>query len=345
MNAFYTFWRKRHYRLFENPLDAPPITPSAHRVCVNSSPMSSSPLRYLSSMFAGENAEARSHPDATRDVWELAVWDPSAFSLRMFCFFSPGHVLVYWLFLPTPLQDSRPSMTVITTILLTGLLSAQLILLQVSFAQQSKDNSILHKEVLNEYDAKYVHPRTRPEVRDVGTQFSTPKRVMESLTPYANDDRSVDTYSPTFIVNRGFHPRPNPNYIKYVDPERHSTPAKGTATDREPTLETPTHLRERLSPSRQNKTIPQSSFVGRRTGDGGNLGVYSHAHSPLRKAASTNFSDSHHLAEKGMSPAKRGGSPLKRVSVAKGPQWGQVQSNPTRRESGRFYMTLQEDNH
>lgn len=257
----------------------------------------------------------------------------------MFCFFSPGHVLVYWLFLPTAPQDSRPSRTVITTMLLTVLLSAQLILLQFSFAQQSKDNSIIHKEVLNEYDTKYVHPRTRPEVRDVGTQFSTPTRVLEGSTQYANYDRSVDTYSPTIIVNRGFHSRPNPNYIKYVDPERYSTPSRGTPAGREPILDTPAHPHEKPSPLRQNTAITQSNFIGRRAGDGGNLGVYSHAHSPLRKAASTNFSDLHRQRERNTSPVKREGSPLKRVSIAKGPsslQLGQVQSNPTRRESGRY---------
>ena len=227
--------------------------------------------------------------------------------------------------------------------LLTGLLSAQLILLQFSSAQQSKDNSIIHKEVLNEYDTKYVHPRTRPEVRDVGTQFSTPTRVLEGSTSYANYDRSVDTYSPTTIVNRGFHSRPNPNYIKYVDPERYSTPSRGTSVGREPILDTPAHPHEKPSPLRQNTAIMQSNFVGRRAGDGGNLGVYSHAHSPLRKAASTNFSDLHRQRERSTSPVKREGSPLKRVSIAKGPsrlQLGQVQSNPTRRESERYRMIL-----
>lgn len=331
MNAFHTFWRRRHYRLFENPLDAPPMTPSVHRVAVNSSPISSSPLRLLSSILAGESAESRSHPDATRDVWELAVWDPSPFALRMFCFFSPGHLLVYWLFLPAAHQDPRPSTTVVTTILLTGLLTAQLLLLQYFFIQQSKDNSIVHKEVLHEYDTKFVHPRTRPQVRDVGIQFSTPKSAIESLTPHTNE-RSVDTYSPTTIINKGFHPRPNPNYVKHLDPDHQfTTPSKNLPLP----FQTPQPFRETLPPQRQPPTTFQPTFTSRRPtgGDGGSLGVYSHAQSPLRKAASTNFSELH----RGGSPVKREGSPLKRASMVGGQKksgWDQGQRCAVRLESG-----------
>src|ERR1700722_2839789 len=125
-NAFYTFYRRRHYRLFEQSIDAPPSTPSAHRVRVDSSPISSSPLRFLSSIIASTNAESRAHPDATRDVWELAVWDPSPLCLQLFCLFSPGHVLVYWLFLPVASLDPRPSVTVVITMILAALLSVQL---------------------------------------------------------------------------------------------------------------------------------------------------------------------------------------------------------------------------
>jgi hypothetical protein len=188
LNAFYTFYRHRHYRLFESDVDDIPSTPSAHRVRVDSSPVSSSPLRFLSNIIAGESSEARSHPDATRDVWEIAVWDPTPLSLRMFCLLSPGHVLVYWLLLPAALSDPRPSVTVLTTIVLGCVLSAQLYLLQSNFSQQSKDSSIIHKEVMNEYDTKFVHPRTQPLMRDVGTQFSlrTP-----TYPPVEEDEPSI----------------------------------------------------------------------------------------------------------------------------------------------------------
>ena len=337
MNAAYTFYRQRHYRLFETSVDAIPSTPSARRVRVDSSPLSSSPLRFLSSMLADDSADSRSRPDATRDVWELAVWDPTTLSLRMFCLFSPGHILVYRLFLPTAISDSRPSTTVVTTLFLAGLLSAQLMMLQKSFSQQSKDTSVIHKEVLNEYDTKFVHPRTQPHMRDVGTQHRS-----TGTSTWEADGNSVDTYRPTIILKKSFQTHPNPNYVKHLDPRgyfQHGTPpSPATSTSMAPPLRTPAHLRDVSSPIRPRTALRQPQFKPP-SGDGGSLGVYSHANSPLRQSASTNFSDTHRQQERSVSPIKREGSPLKRTSVpgdANGMRWAYSQGTPARRESGRF---------
>ncbi|KAL9636585.1 MAG: hypothetical protein Q9204_002203 [Flavoplaca sp. TL-2023a] len=315
-NAICTFYRRRHYRLFESSIDAVPSTPSAHRVRVDSSPVSSSPLRYLSSMLGADNADSRSHPNATRDVWELAVWDPTPLSLRLFCMFSPGHVLVYWLFLPTAITDPRPSTTVVTTVALILLLSTQLTLLQSSFSQQSKDSTLVHKEVLNEYDTKFVHPRTRPLTRDVGTQYSS------SGTSKSPGSASVDTYAPSIIVNRGFQTRPNPNYIKHVDPDaQRVTPTRHYVNGFATIIPGSAASRDVSSPLRPTTAIRQPQFKPSgdlRAGDGGNLGVYSHAHSPLRKAASTEFGDDRYQ-RRPHRPVKGEGSPLKRSSLAPSP--------------------------
>ena len=342
MNAAYTFYRQRHYRLFECSVDAPPSTPSAHRVRVDSSFVVSPPLRFLSNRLGGENAESRSHSDATRDVWEIAVWDPTPISLRIFCLFSPGHILVYWLFLPTAISDPRPSTTVITTMVLAGLLSAQMLLLQSSFSQQSKDASVIHKEVMNEYDTKYVHPRTQPQVRNVGTQYCNSETSTNGVPRYEDENDSVDVYAPMFIINRGFHTRPNPIYTGHVDPNGSSwraMPSAGISTSIAPLVQTPAHLRDASSPIRPQTAFRQPQFKAAGTGDGGSLGVFSHANSPLRNSASTNFVGPHGQRERSLSPAKREGSPLKRSSLASmpnGQRWGHLQGNEPRRESGRF---------
>ena len=286
---------------------------------VDSSPVSSSPLQFLSNLLAGESAETRSHPDATRDVWEIAAWDPAPVSLRLFCLFSPGHVLVYWLFLPTSVSDVRPSTTVVTTMLLGALLSAQLVLLQTSFSQQSKDTSLIHKEVMNEYDPKFVHPLTQPLMRDVGTQFSSSRQSRHGRPQLPDENDSVDIYKPAFVINRGFRTNPNPNYAKHVDPEGsplRPTPSHVFSPTLGPPFQTPAHLRDVSSPIRPQTAIRQPQFRPPTAGDGGSLGVFSHAHSPLRKAASTNFAGSQGLRERSSSPLKREYSHSKRDSLA-----------------------------
>ncbi|MCJ1364787.1 hypothetical protein MMC16_003904 [Acarospora aff. strigata] len=350
LNALYTFRRKRHYRLFEASVDEVPSTPSARRVRVDSSPLSSSPLRFLSNILASTTAEARSHPDPTRDVWELAVWDPTPLCLRLFCLFSPGHVLVYWLFLPTATQDPRPSTTIVTTMILAVLLSTQLIFLQSSFSQQTKDTALIHKEVLHEYDTKYVHPRTQPRMRDVGTQYTSLGTSTDDLPSfnahYDLDCNTVDTYTPMTIINRGFYTNPNPNYAKHTDPDplshRPATSHRGISTATPTTYQTPAHLRDTSSPIRPRTALRQPQFrpsagvsVSVGGGDGGSLGIYTHANSPLRKSASTTFSDRDR--ERAATPMKRfdrASSPLKRSSVpgpgglgamAAGQRWAQLQ--------------------
>ena len=40
-------------------------------------------LRIIADLISSESAESRAHPDPTRDVWELAVWDPLDASLAL----------------------------------------------------------------------------------------------------------------------------------------------------------------------------------------------------------------------------------------------------------------------
>ncbi|KAI9658512.1 MAG: hypothetical protein M1831_003950 [Alyxoria varia] len=317
-NAFYTFFRKRHYRLFESSIDATPNTPSAQRVRVDSSPLSSSPLRYLSSVLAVPTAESRTHPDSTRDVWELNVWDPNPLCLRVFCLFSPLHVLIYWMFLPLAPLDPRPSITVFTVAFMTSMLSIQMRMFQSFFTQQAKDTMIIHKEVQNEYDTKFVRPTIHKPVRDVSTQTSTPG------TP--GPQREVLAFTPTTFVNRGFHPKPNANYSQHYDPDgkgeaalpyERSQRAVSTPDFRSPVSQQPADFSSplRRMPSNVSRQPSRNESRMSGAGSGGNLGVYSHAHSPLKQGRSEN---------------QRQGSPLKRITTPGGEDLG-VSRDPQRR--------------
>ncbi|KAL2267460.1 hypothetical protein VTJ83DRAFT_4737 [Remersonia thermophila] len=249
LNAFYAMTRSRSYRLFEMNVEAAgPATPSAQRVRVDSSPASSTPLRLIQEVLRPETAEQRAHPDKTRDVWEVKVWDPYPATLRMFCLFSPGHVLIHMLFLPLPTLDPRPSATVFKCLLLQGILSAQLLLVHSRFSQQSKDTAIIQKEVMHEYDVKYVHPRMHPIVREVATQVSITDRG-------TIEQEEVRVGAPSTVIRRSFQTHPNPNYARYVDPEgstphRASSPAVTAAVQHNPFLSaTPLPRAASLRPS------------------------------------------------------------------------------------------------
>jgi hypothetical protein len=168
-------------------------------------------------------------------------------------------------------------------------MSSQLFLLQTSFSQQEKDSAIIHKEVMSEYDIKYVHPRLNPLVRDVGTQYVDSEE----------EGDKVDTYTPTVVLKRGvFKTNPNPNYAKHIDPENKSeipprtfSPPAGGYTpsahnSREPTPFTGITPRTAIRQPQFRQSTFAAVSTGTSTGDGGSLGVFSHPSSPLKKATS-----------------------------------------------------------
>ncbi|KAK5633852.1 hypothetical protein RRF57_009566 [Xylaria bambusicola] len=293
-------YRSRKYRLFEADVEKKLETHSARRVRVQSSPVSSSPLRLLADVISPESAESRAHPDSTRDVWEISMWDPLPICLRIFCLFGPGNILVYMMFLPLAPLDTRPSVTVFNCLVLQVILSVQLLLFQSRFSQQNKDSSVIQKEVMHEYDTKLVHPLMYPTVRDAGTQFAR--------DDFGNDTDLVEVGTPTVQLRRGFKTRPNPNYTRHIDPD-HSASSKYTSSSASPALFTPTaaprytgqfggEIRNRMlsaQPARRSTPGPTPlregtnqpvAYTSTGTGGGGYMGVMNHPNSPLKKAPS-----------------------------------------------------------
>lgn len=340
-NALWTFFRRRSYRLFEQPVDVAPNTPSAQRVRVDSSPLSSSPLRYLQHVVS-TTAASRAHPDAEREVWELNIWDPNPLNLTLFTLFSPGHVLIYYLLLPPATMDPRPSVTVVTALAFSALLSFQLWLMKASFSQQAKDQVLIHGEVMNEYDTKFVHPLLNRPVRDVGVQ------TRDTTTPRGSKIREVDVYTPTTIVRRAFSTNPNPNYARQYDPDnlassRSSSRRESGQVATLSNLDTPQTGSMHAQTQSYSRPItgaadfssplkPHHERLRERSptkGDGGSLGVYRHAASPLRKAVSTN------QLRASRDPG-RTASPLKRISTPGSGDPTNPLSSSRRRETGRF---------
>ncbi|CAK7227966.1 hypothetical protein SCUCBS95973_006723 [Sporothrix curviconia] len=219
VNALFVYTRKRHYRLFEANIEQRPGTPSANRVRVQSSPSTNSPLRLINDLVHLDSAESRAHPDSTRDVWELAVWDPRPASLALLSFFSPLHVLIYLFELPLDPLEPRPSVAVFKCLVLQVGLSVAMRLMQARNDQRQRDNAIIQKEVLHEYNAKFVQPRLHPIVRDVGTQVTMVDHGVGASTADSAVDEAVEVGTTTTVIHRGFQTHPNANYLKHVDPD------------------------------------------------------------------------------------------------------------------------------
>ncbi|KAI5816868.1 hypothetical protein BZA77DRAFT_311218 [Pyronema omphalodes] len=229
VNAVYCFGRKKRYRMFEQNIEVEPQTPNARRVPVDSSPTASSPMRILSSIteVLRNDAASRAHPDETRDVWEISVWDPSPLSLHLFALFSPVHVAIYFLSLPlaSPVSsslhetNSSPAAIYFTVILTQFLLSLQILFMKSAFTIQSRDQKVINSQVMQEYNQKYVHPRLNVIKRDVAVQCDG---VVGSLGSIQDQ---VLVYTPQF--NRtGFKTHPNPHYEDLTLP--HGTPTAGS---------------------------------------------------------------------------------------------------------------------
>jgi hypothetical protein len=330
VNAIYTLFKTKSYRFFENNVRTIPTNPNARRVRVNDSPVSS-PLRHLSNLFSSE-PEDQGSVGSEDEVWELRVWDPMPVSLRLFTLFSPAHIFVMAMFLPVHSKEPRPSFVIASTVFICFLLSTQGRFLATNFAQQSKDNMTIYKEVSKEYDTKYVQPNSQKRpVRDVGIQFphTGPVLVNGAWQPVPEVVSGTPYSSP-----RGFQTRPNPAYAAHYDPARATTspspdedanrrarfitpsvksPQASTYTTTSrggyaADMSSPVHVTQATSTNRYSSTS-----VG--AGDGGSLGVYTHAYSPLRKTASANL-----LRQTGNAgdPRKKDSSPTKRSSTPGG---------------------------
>ena len=128
-------------------------------------------------------------------------------------FSSPGFVNIF----SPPVTNTVG--TIFVMLATQFMLSVQLIYTQKSFTQQAKDTTLIHKEVLHEYDQKFVHPRLNVLKRDVAVQTANRE---------SGEAASVNFFTPN--PNRqGFRTAPNSNYADLTMRDRvgsmkHSSP-------------------------------------------------------------------------------------------------------------------------
>lgn len=99
-----------------------------------------------------------SHPDPYPDkyvekpIWVLKIWDPSPFSLHLACSLSPIVLFSVWL-IAASTSFWKISILIITTDLFAFYLVHK-------FFQLISDKQIVYQETFNEYNRKYVIPKT-----------------------------------------------------------------------------------------------------------------------------------------------------------------------------------------
>ena len=307
-----------------------PATPSARRVRVDSSPGADNPFRQLRN-----DAGARAHPDSNRDVWEISLWDPTPLALHLFAMFSPVHVAIYWLSLPilaSPDTHTSPAAVYFTVILTQALLTAQLLWVKVAFVQQAKDQRYVNKEVMHEYDTKYVQPRLNTRRRDVGVQVD------------AAAGSAVQIFTP-HMSREGWRTNPNPNYADLTgDVPRSARPAYGTpaiAPIRRPVFErTPAAEQRRTMVSTGAQAAADDDFaapLGVSTGNERGRAVRERAYSsrasvdpePLvaRRMGTEGLVDWSRQNSRGLSPSKMS-TPLKRGGTVRGSTYAESLGAP-----------------
>ncbi|KAK1909473.1 hypothetical protein P3342_007642 [Pyrenophora teres f. teres] len=288
-NAWLVWGKRRYYRLFEQSVDIAPQTPSAKRVRVDSSPAGASPMQFVRNLVQN-NAANRAHPVEGRDVWEVAVWDPNPLCLQLFCLFSPLHVLLYYFNLPVAPLDPSPSIRVTSTLFIGAVLSLQLWWLRSAFTRQIKDNALISRQVLHEYDSKFVHPSLQKQCRDVGVQTISKDRGRDSSVGVKGSSHhlasEVVTYTPTTIINRTFRTNPNSSYASQYDPDNVGSTSVARSTQHTPSrnsrystsstamdddFSSPLRPSQTPNPFRQAPTIPRTTAAS--SNDGGYLGI------------------------------------------------------------------------
>ncbi|KXS11598.1 hypothetical protein M427DRAFT_46980 [Gonapodya prolifera JEL478] len=108
--------------------------------------------------------------------YELSVWDPPELYVTLFSFFSPAQLL---------LLSSISASTWPYLILIAGTLAFQTHHLATLYTQRCIDECILRDQVMNEYNAKFVYPRTLHVRADASTMTEPLEGTVTGVTPMA----------------------------------------------------------------------------------------------------------------------------------------------------------------
>lgn len=168
INCFYTLFSFKDYSLLYSKTDKRPNTPSAKKFLLTNEVTDSvvdKVYKFFYNNF-GASREQSSEDESfyteesvsdvnpiEKDIWTLKMWNPSKFSLTLLSTFSPFILLV------VRITVKELSMWKLLSLTFTFNMCFHYIIVR-RFLVLLQDKQILFLEVLQEYDSKFVKPRT-----------------------------------------------------------------------------------------------------------------------------------------------------------------------------------------
>lgn len=172
LNAFFVLTRTRKYSLAGRPIENVPDTPSCRKEIyeevveydddsgvASMTETMQSPAKKVWSYLSGTPTVVdppSAQPQQT-EIWVVDVWNPPLFNLYLFAVFSPLSVLIVW----------YGPVCFFNYVILIPLLNGGLYSYTTRFLVVQKDKTIVHSEVIAEYDAAVVRPIVSAARRDV----------------------------------------------------------------------------------------------------------------------------------------------------------------------------------
>jgi len=172
LNTLYFFTRIRLYRLHNRTdtvssphaafvsaqLDFEPLEPPSFTARLWSAAWYSFSSSWRFLLGISPPAKKATTTGKASRVLQLEVWTPGEPEMTLFSVYSPAHAFL-WM--------ATTSANWMLTLVIMGIVGAQLHIMTGSFEALLKDKEIIAAEVMSEYNDKFVYPRVNPVRKDV----------------------------------------------------------------------------------------------------------------------------------------------------------------------------------
>ncbi|PVU98849.1 hypothetical protein BB559_001237 [Furculomyces boomerangus] len=154
INAISLFSKKKKYQIRGTPKEEWSSMSNIKRVPDTSTRIYNEPKKQKNSFFLNPNVENSD----TNYMYELFIWDPSEFSLNLFCWWSPVQLILICF------SDTNNWYYLVPAIFAVGF---QMQYVVTEFVNLERSKKILVEQVYNEYNEGFVYPRLFKRSREI----------------------------------------------------------------------------------------------------------------------------------------------------------------------------------